>query len=100
MNRPLLLCLLVALILRLTFVLFAFPVLQNRWQLRDDGDGYRPIAQTIRDHQYNDVTRGPVYPAIVAACPGNVLKVVQAILDTTVVALLFWLADRRLAASD
>ena len=31
MNRSLLLCLLVALILRLIFVLLVFPVLQDRW---------------------------------------------------------------------
>jgi len=99
MNRPLLLCLLVALVLRLSFVLLVFPVLQNRWQLRDDGDGYRPIAQTIRDHQYNDVTRGPVYPSLVAACPGITLKILQALLDTAVVALLFWLAGRQLSAA-
>ena len=99
MNRPLLLCLLVALVLRLAFVLFAFPVLQDRWQLRADGDGYRPIAQTIRQHQYDDVTRGPVYPAIVAACPGRLLQVLQAILDTAVGALIFWLAGRQLSAA-
>ena len=91
MNRSLLLCLLVALVLRLTFVLVVFPVLQDRWQLREDGDGYRPIAQSIRDQQYTDVTRGPVYPAIVAACPGRSLSVIQALLDTLVCALIFWL---------
>ena len=48
MNRNLILCLLVALVLRLAFVLLAFPALQQHWQLRDDGDGYRPIAQTRR----------------------------------------------------
>ena len=99
MNRSLLLCLLVALILRLTFVLVVFPVLQDRWQLREDGDGYRPIAQSIRDQQYTDVTRGPVYPAIVAACPGRTLPVVQALLDTAVCALIFWLTGRQLSAA-
>ena len=99
MNRALLLCLLVAFVLRLAFVLAVFPVLQDRWQLRDDGDGYRPIAHTIREHRYDDVPRGPVYPALVAACPGLALKGVQAILDTAVVALIFWLAGRQLPAA-
>lgn len=89
----------VALLLRLAFVLLVFPVLQQHWHLRDDGDGYRPIAQSIRDHRYDDVTRGPVYPAIVAACPGVALKVVQAILDTAVCGLIFWLAGRQLSAA-
>ena len=99
MNRPLLVCLLVALVLRLAFVFLVFPALQDHWQLRDDGDGYRPIAQTIREHRYDDVTRGPVYPAIVAACSNVSLKVVQAILDTAVCALVFWLAGRQLSAA-
>ena len=99
MKRKLLVCLLVAAGLRLAFLFVLFPVLQDRWQLRDDGDGYRPLAQTIREHQYTDVTRGPVYPVIVAACPGITLKIVQVLLDTAVCALLFWLAGRRLSAA-
>ena len=99
MNRNLLLCLLVALVLRLAFVFLIFPVLQQHWQLRDDGDGYRPIAQSIREHRYDDVTRGPVYPAIVAACPGISLKVVQAVFDTAICALIFGLAGRKLVGA-
>ena len=89
----------VALFLRLAFVLLVFPILQQHWHLRDDGDGYRPIAQTIHDQRFDDVTRGPVYPTIVAICPGIALKVVQASLDTLVCALIFWLAGRQLSAA-
>jgi hypothetical protein len=40
-----------------------------------------------------------VYPLLVAACRGVLLKVVQAALDTAVCALVFWLAGRRLWAA-
>jgi hypothetical protein len=92
-SKNLLSCLIVALALRLAFIFLAFPHLQTKMHLRDDGDGYLRLAQTIRDGEYNDVTIGPVYPFFVAACGSSVtVKVVQAILDTSVCALLVWLA--------
>ena len=98
-NKKLIRCLFVALFLRLLFIFVIFPSLQQRWQLREDGDGYRPIAQTILGGRYDDVTRGPIYPLVVAMCPGISLKVVQAMLDTFVCALVFWLSGRRLWAT-
>ncbi|MCG3150282.1 MAG: hypothetical protein PCFJNLEI_03764 [Verrucomicrobiae bacterium] len=98
-NKNLAICLGAALFLRLAFIFLGFPFLQERWQLREDGDGYRPIAETILTSRYSDVTRGPVYPFIVAACPGVSLKVVQAVLDTAVCALVFWLSGRRVWAA-
>jgi len=95
MNHKLIVCLLVALALRLGFVFIGFPHLQERWHLREDGDGYGAIAQTIRDGHYDDVTRGPVYPLVVAVLGRpRAVKVVQAFLDTLTCALVFWLAGR------
>ena len=95
MNHKLIVCLLVALALRLGFVFIGFPHLQERWHLREDGDGYGAIAQTIRDGRYDDVTRGPVYPLVVAVLGRpRAVKVVQAFLDTLTCALVFWLAGR------
>jgi hypothetical protein len=92
-------CLIVALILRLTFLFIGFPFLEQRWQLREDGDGYGFIAQTIRDGRYGDVTRGPVYPAFVAAAGSPVAtKVVQALLDTATCVLVYWLSGRNIYA--
>ena len=86
---------LVALVLRLGFVFIGFPHLQERWHLREDGDGYGPIARTIRDGRYDNVTRGPVYPLVVAVLGRPLaVKVVQALLDTLTCALVFWLAGR------
>ena len=91
-NKRLLVCLVVALLLRLAFVLIGFPFLQQRWNLREDGDGYGLIAQTIREGHYNDVIRGPVYPVFVAALGQPwAVKVAQALLDTLTCALIFWL---------
>ena len=74
---------LTALVLRLGFVFVGFPFLESRWHLREDGDGYGTIAQTIRDGHYNDIVRGPVYPAFVALTGSPLIaKCVQAILDT------------------
>jgi hypothetical protein len=84
-----------ALLLRLAFVMVGFPLLQERWNLRDDGDGYEPIAQSIRDGQYRDVTRGPVYPMFVAlAGAPQVVKLLQALLDTATCWLVYLLAGR------
>lgn len=99
MNRPLIICLFVALTLRLTFIFVGFPYLEQRWHLREDGDNYRIIARQLTEGRYDDVTRGPVYPLLVAACPGTALKFLQAILDTAVCALVFWLAGRRVWAA-
>jgi hypothetical protein len=93
-------CLTVALLLRLAFVFVGFPFLEQRWQLREDGDGYGVIAQTIRDSHYDDVTRGPVYPFFVAAAGSTLtVKVLQALLDTATCLLIFWLAQRNLWAA-
>jgi hypothetical protein len=93
--RWLVACLLVALGLRLGFVFFGFPYLQQRWNLREDGDGYGFIAQTIRDGNYRDVTRGPVYPLFVAVASSPLsVKLLQAFLDTAVCALVFALSQR------
>jgi hypothetical protein len=100
MTRPLFSCLLVALVLRLGFVFIGFPHLQERWHLREDGDGYGAIAQTIRDGHYDDVTRGPVYPLFVAILGRpQAVKVVQALLETLTCALVFWLAGRLIQSS-
>ncbi|MGD0015991.1 MAG: glycosyltransferase 87 family protein [Verrucomicrobiia bacterium] len=93
MTRPLFFCLLVALVLRLGFIFVGFPRLQERWHLREDGDSYGAIAQTIREGHYDDITRGPVYPFFVAVAGSPLaMKVVQALLDTLTCALIFWLA--------
>jgi hypothetical protein len=94
-SRLLWSCLLIALLLRLAFVVAGFPLLQERWNLRDDGDGYEPIAQSIRDGQYHDVTRGPAYPVFVAlAGAPRVVKLLQAFLDTATCWLVYRLAKR------
>jgi hypothetical protein len=99
-SRPLLICLALALVVRLAFVLVLFPALQSRMQLRDDGDGYGEIAQTIRDGHYDDVTRGPVYPGFLVLCGSPlVAKGVQALLDTLAVWLVFLLAGRNWKAA-
>jgi len=99
-NHKLTACLIVALLLRLAFVFVGFPFLEQRWQLRQDGDGYGVIAQTIRDGHYDDVTRGPVYPAVVAAAGSSLtVKVLQALLDTATCLLIFWLSKRNLWAA-
>ncbi|GEM_PF-1135782 len=93
--RPLIICLLLALALRLAFVFVGFPQLQSRWNLREDGDHYGAIAQSIRDGNYADITRGPVYSAFLAAAgPPVAAKVLQAMLDTATCALIFFLARR------
>src|ERR1043166_3688630 len=98
--RPLWICLLVALVLRLAFVFVGFPMLQSRWHLRDDGDGYGLIAQSIREGQYRDVTRGPVYPVFVAlAGSPEMVKLLQALLDTATCWLVFLLARRNCKAA-
>jgi len=93
-SRPLWICLIAALLLRLAFIFIGFPLLQERWNLRDDGDGYRVIAQSIRAGYYTDVTRGPVYPVFVAAAGSAVMvKLLQALLDTATCWLVFLLAN-------
>jgi hypothetical protein len=86
--------------LRLAFVFLGFPALEQRWHLREDGDGYGAIAQTIREGRYDDVTRGPVYPVFVALAGSPLaVKTTQAILDTATVLLVYWLAGKRLWAA-
>lgn len=87
-------------LLRLAFVFVAFPYIEHRWNLREDGDGYRVIAQTIRDGRYDDVTRGPIYPAFVAIAGSPLaVKVLQAFWDVATCLLVYWLANRSLSAA-
>jgi hypothetical protein len=82
-NKHLIACLAVALIVRLAFVFVGFPSLTQRWRLREDGDGYGQIAETIGERRYDDVTRGPIYPVFVAVAGSAVaVKTVQAVSDT------------------
>ena len=98
--RPLWICLLVALLLRLAFVFVGFPILQPRWNLREDGDGYGVIAQSIREGRYRDVTRGPMYPGFVALTGSpEIVKLLQALLDTATCWLVFLLAHRNWKAA-
>jgi hypothetical protein len=98
--NPLVLCLSVAFVLRVAFVFVGFPYLEPRMHLREDGDGYGVIAQTIRDGRYADVERGPVYPVLVAIAGSPfAVKVVQALLDTTTCVFVFWLTRFTLHAS-
>ena len=98
--RPLGICLLVALLLRLVFAFLVFPVFQQHWQLREDGDGYGLIAQTIREGHYIDITRGPVYPMFVAAAGSPaVVKFLQALLDTVTCWFVFLVAGRNWKAA-
>jgi hypothetical protein len=93
-------CLAVALLLRLGFVFLGFPALEPRWHLREDGDGYGEIAQSIREGRYDDVTRGPVYPGFVAmAVSPLAVKILQALLDTATGLLVWRLAGKRLWAA-
>jgi len=95
-NKQLISCLAVAFVLRLTFIFVGFPYFAERWHLREDGDGYGEIAQTIREGRYDDVTRGPVYPVIIAIVGSPVtVKIFQALLDTTTCFLIYLLAGRR-----
>jgi hypothetical protein len=99
-SRSLWICLSAALVLRLTFAFLGFPILQQRWNLREDGDGYGFIAQTIREGHYTDVTRGPVYPIFVAmAGSRTMVKFLQALLDTGTCWLVFLLANRNWKAA-
>jgi hypothetical protein len=86
--------------LRLGFVFLGFPSLEQRWHLREDGDSYGQLAQTIREGRYDDVTRGPVYPVVVEqAGSARVVKVLQAFLDTATALLVWQLSGRRLWAA-
>jgi hypothetical protein len=98
-TSKLIVCLAVALSLRLAFVFIGFPLLEQRWHLREDGDSYGAIAQTIREGRYIDVTRGPVYPVLVAAAGSPIaMKCFQAVLDTLACLLVFQLARLALRA--
>ncbi|HTS16702.1 MAG TPA: hypothetical protein VMP11_03940 [Verrucomicrobiae bacterium] len=100
MSHPLLICLALALVVRLAFVFVVFPAIAPRMHLREDGDAYGQIAEAVREGEYVDVTRGPVYPVFLAVCGAPmVAKVVQALLDTMTVWLVFVLAGRRWEAA-
>ncbi len=91
--RPLWICLLVALVARLVFAFCLFPIFQQRWHLREDGDDYGALAQTMREGHYDDVTRGPVYPAFVAVAGSPAMvKLLQVLLDTATCGLVFLIA--------
>jgi hypothetical protein len=80
--------------------LVGYPLLQPRWQLREDGDGYGIIAQSVREGRYDDVTRGPVYPVFVAIAGAPVsVKLLQAVLDTVTCLLIHRLANRKIWAA-
>ena len=99
-DKKLIACLAVAFVLRLAFVFVGFPYLQQRWQLREDGDGYGQIAQAMREGRFEDPTRGPLYSILVAAAGSPMAaKVLQSLLDTTTVLIVFTLAGRRLWAA-
>lgn len=98
--RPLWICLLVALVARLVFAFFVFPVFQQSWHLREDADGYGLIAQTIREGHYDDVTRGPVYPVFLAVAGSPAMaKFLQVLLDTGTCGLVFLIAGRNWKAA-
>jgi len=100
MNRPLLFCLLCALVARLVFAFYIFPAFQQHLHLREDGDNYAAIAQTIHDGHYDDVTRGPVFPVFVAVAGSPAMvKVVQAFLDMVTCGLVFLVARRNWKAA-
>ncbi len=83
--------------MRLGFVLVGFPALEQCWRLREDADGYGQIAQTIREGHYDDVTRGPVYPLLVAVAGSTrAVKLLQAGLDSLVCVWLWWIAGTAL----
>ncbi|MCX7824017.1 MAG: hypothetical protein N2689_00475, partial [Verrucomicrobiae bacterium] len=90
------LLLLTALALRLGFVFGGLPAIEPRLALRYDADNYTAIAASIWRGEWTDVERGPVYPLLVAACGGSltVVRVVQAVVDTVTVLLLFLLGRR------
>ena len=99
-NKRLMFCLIVALAGRLAFVFVGFPVLQQRWDLREDGDGYGTIAQTIREGRYTDVARGPVYPLVVAVAGSPTgVKLLQALLDVATCFLIYRLAAQNISAA-
>jgi hypothetical protein len=98
--RPLWICLLVALVARLVFAFCLFPIFQERWHLREDGDDYGSLAQAMREGHYDDVTRGPVYPAFLAIAGSPAMaKFLQALLDTGTCVLVFLIAHRNWKAA-
>ncbi len=107
LSQKLWLVLLVALALRLAFVLLIFPALDARlggaYAARGiDSDNYLVIANSFFVAKYTDVERAPLYPAFLAAILALfyhstvAVQVAQAILDSSTVALL-WLIGRRIA---
>jgi hypothetical protein len=99
MKRNLIACLCVALVLRVLFVVFVFPEAASRWQLREDGDHYGELAQTIRDGRWTDVVIGPVYPLFVAVARAPMtVKLAQAVVDVLTGLLVFQLSRRRMLA--
>jgi hypothetical protein len=99
-SRSLWICLSAALVVRLAFAFIGFPILQQRWNLREDGDGYGFIAQAIREGHYTDVTRGPVYPVFVAVAGSpSMVKLLQALVDTGTCWLVFLAANRNWKAA-
>ena len=98
-ERKFIPCLFVALLLRVIAVWFVFPGLAQSWHLRADADGYSQIAESVRKHRYTDVTRGPVYPMLVAVAGSTtVVRLLQVALDCLTGYLIYRLANRNLWA--
>ena len=99
-DRQLIAVLLTAFLVRLTVLGFAMPALERTWGLRPDADGYSQIAASVAKHRYSDVTRGPVYPLLVAlAGSTTTLRWLQVALDCLTGYLVYRLANRRVAGA-
>jgi hypothetical protein len=98
-ERKFITCLLVALVVRAIAVWFVFPGLEQSWRLRADADGYGQIAESVRQHRYGDVTRGPVYTMFVAVAGStDAVRWLQVALDVLTGYLVYRLANRNVWA--
>lgn len=98
-ERKFITCLLVALLVRAIAVWFVFPGLEQSWRLRADADGYGQIAESVRQHRYGDVTRGPIYPVFVAVAGSlNTVRLLQVALDCLTGYLIYRFANRNVWA--
>lgn len=98
-ERKVITCLLVALLVRAIAIWFVFPGLEQSWRLRADADGYGQIAESVRQHRYGDVTRGPIYPMFVAVAGSlNTVRWLQVALDCLTGYLIYRFANRNVWA--